>query len=392
MAELENSQLTNVTTGLARVTVIVADLGANGKTFAGYEIHSSIIGAPDSGINYPINTILPQNNEMNDIYSRGNFIGTTLGNETLQEMTVSMSFINDFVYKMTGQTDVEYMNNILVNMIKAEAYKVGGKVYKAYGTNGVKKIGKKATIVAGLKNIFLKDGEMTVPQSFDEVTGKPKTISNTRIPAYNNKSLCIMLEHLTEFDSTNKQGLRYVYTLGSNFQMSENDDVNKITFDAVFLAESKHIESFWIDEFGANEAEILAVTGADAVYKVNANYIVKSATPAAPSFAGTAGDVCAVVDTDDGKVYVYKYSTTWSADPVTSTLGVGCVIKANITGTDLSTLPATAGRAIIVVNTAGATGSAVALAEKATTPTYVWTVKDFDFATQTMITYVTPTV
>ena len=58
MAELENSKLTNVTTGLARVTVIVADLGANGKTFAGYEIHSSIIGAPDSGINYPINTIL----------------------------------------------------------------------------------------------------------------------------------------------------------------------------------------------------------------------------------------------------------------------------------------------------------------------------------------------
>lgn len=389
MAEVENSKLVNVTTGLARVTVISADLGVDGKTFAGYEIHSAIIGAPDSGINYPINTILPQNNEMNDIYSRGNFIGTTLGNETLQEMTVSMSFINDFVYKMTGQVGSEYMNNILVNMIKAEAYKVGGKVYKVYGTNGVKKIGKKASIVAGLKNIFLKDGEMTVPQSFDEVTGKPKTVSNTRIPAYNNKSLCIMLEHLTEFDSTNKQGLRYVYTLGSNFQMSENDDVNKITFDAMFLAESKHIESFWIDGFGTSEVDTLAITGATPVYKVNAKYIVKSATPSAPTFAGTAGDVCAVVDTDDGKVYVYKYSTTWSAAPVTSTLGEGCVITANVTGTDLSTLPATAGRAFVIVNTAGTSGNAVALAEKATTPTYVWGVKDFDFETQTMVAYTT---
>jgi hypothetical protein len=53
----------------------------------------------------------------------------------------------------------------------------------------------------------------------------------------------------------------------------------------------------------------------------------------------------------------------------------------------LSTLPATAGRAYLIINTAGTTGSAVALAEKATTPTYVWAVKDFDFATQTMVAY-----
>ena len=387
MAIVENSKLVNVTSGLARVTVIVADLGANGKTLAGYEIHSAIVGAPDSGISYPVNTILPQNNDMNDIYSRGNFIGTTLGNETLQEMTVSMSFINDFVYKMTGQVGSEYMNNILVNMLKAEAYEVGGKVYKVYGTNGVKKTTKSAAVVNGLKNIFLKDGEMTIPQAFDETTGKPKTTANTRIPAYNNKSLCVMVEHLTSFDSTNKQGLRYVYTLGSNFMMSENDDVNKITFDAMFLAESKHIENFWIDGFGANEVDTVATTGADSIFKVNANYIVKNATPAAPSFTGASGDVCAVVDTDNGNVYVYKYSTTWSADPVTSTLGVGCTITAPLTGTDLSTLPATAGRAYLIINTAGVSGSAVALAEKATTPTYVWAVKDFDFATQTMVAY-----
>ena len=33
MAEVENSKLVNVTTGLARVTVISADLGVDGKTF-----------------------------------------------------------------------------------------------------------------------------------------------------------------------------------------------------------------------------------------------------------------------------------------------------------------------------------------------------------------------
>jgi hypothetical protein len=387
MSTVENSKLTNVNGGLARVTVIAADLGADGKSFTGYEIHSSIIGAPDSGISYPINTILPQNNEMNDIYSRGNFIGATLGSETLQEMTVSMSFINDFVYKMTGQVGAEYMNNILVNMLKAEAYKVGGKIYKVYGTNGVKKTAKTASVVTGLKNLFLKDGEMILPQAFSETTGKPLTTANTRIPAYNNKSLCVMLEHLTAFDDTNKQGIRFVYTLASNFMLAENDDINKITFDAMFLSEAKHIESFWIDGFGANEADNLAITGAGSVFKINANYIVKNTTPAAPSFAGTAGDVCAVVDTDNGNVYVYKYSTTWSADPVTSTLGVGCTITAPLTGTTLATTPATSGRAYLIINTAGVSGSAVALAEKATTPTYVWTVKDFDFATQTMVAY-----
>ena len=386
---VENNKMVNVTTGVARVTAIVADLGADGKTYAGMSIFSCVIGSPDSGIAYPINTVLPQNNDMNDIYSRGAFLGTTLGNETLQETTVSMSFINDFVYKLSnGQVGSNFMSNVLVNLLKGEAFKDGGKVYKVYGTNGVKKTGKSATVVANLSKLFKVDGMFTVPQAFDEVTGKPLTVANTRVTAYNNKSICVMIEHLTAFDSTNKQGLRYVYTMASNFTMTENDDVNKISFDATFLSDAKNTESFFIDGFGAGEADVVATTGADSIYKVNADYIVYASTVETPTFTGTVGQVTAVVDTDNGQTSLYKHNgTDWIATPVTSTMGEGCVITSSIKGTAIGTLPATVARSFVFIGTAGVSGSAVAIAEKSTTPTYVWDVKDFDYASQTFVTY-----
>lgn len=457
---VENNKMVNVTAGVARVTAIVADLGADGKTYAGMSIFSCVIGSPDSGIAYPINTVLPQNNDMNDIYSRGAFLGTTLGNETLQETTVSMSFINDFVYKLSnGQVGSNFMSNVLVNLLKGEAFKDGGKVYKVYGTNGVKKTGKSATVVANLSKLFKVDGMFTVPQAFDEVTGKPLTVANTRVTAYNNKSICVMIEHLTAFDSTNKQGLRYVYTMASNFTMTENDDVNKISFDAMFLSDAKNTESFFIDGFGAGEADVVATTGADAIYKVNADYIVpnyskystgtigidtsgvvtgdgttfinemvggklvcegvtytvtkytsatsikvepspsvavtagksyviyyEKATPVAPTFSGSIGKIAVAVSPVNGKAYLYKHSgSAWVAS--TSTMGEGCAITSAIKGTDIETLPATVARSFVFIGTAGVSGSAVAIAEKSATPTYVWDVKDFDYATQTFVTY-----
>ena len=391
---VEGNKLINYTLSQTRVTVIGRPIGTDGKTAdQNMYIYSALIGKPDEGFNPPVGTILARTADMNDLYGHdGQFVGTTLGNYTMQERTASLSFVNDFVYLSKSKLAREISRNTLLAMLAGETFRDGSNLVKVYGTTGNYKSDFKATSNCEFKYLFMEDGRLVVPQSWDVETGTVVTKANSRATAYSTGSLCVMIETLTEFDSSNKEGFRWVYTLPGNITLTENMDFNKISMDCMFLSDARFIDSFWVEGISTKEADgvITSNTGTALDGKTNMKKIVVADIvsnlddTAIQALVGTTsvGIGTCYVASDNGKIYVGKTTSSWVT---TGTVGVGCLINSN----KIYSNPNYYDKQWIAVKTAGAlSGAAVAadlnaqftgvIAEGAPLQ-YVITAKDFDY-------------
>ena len=235
----------NFTNGDCRITVLAVDATNTGSK--NIKIYSALMSVPDTGVALPLDTIIGRSRTINDIFNTyGSFAGSTTGTENLIDKATSISLADDFVYLSNTANGVEINKNVIVGMLMGESFYDGSSLQKIIGTNGALKNGRAASSDIEYKALFLDNGRLTVPQASDEF-GDAVTSENTRITAYNNSTLCVMLEFMTEFSSSEKQGYRFVYSANSNVMENEGDDYNKISFDTQILCDVSYIDKPFID-------------------------------------------------------------------------------------------------------------------------------------------------
>jgi len=267
------SQFTNFVNGTARVTV-VGELIGHSTLMNQLDIFSTEITVPETGVSIPTDTILGRTKEINDIFDgHGQFAGTTTGNDILIERTMSVTFLQDFVYmnNINHISAQAFTKDTLRAMILGDAFetdavldadgaKAGSSTIKVAGTNGVVKRGRSAVSDLAFGALFYQDGKFIVPQASDEF-GRALREPNSRVTAYNTTALTVMLEFLYEFSTTKRQGYRLVYSLNGELQFTEDTEANNLSFNAQLLCDTIDIQDFWI--YGGNSVLLADATSDD---------------------------------------------------------------------------------------------------------------------------------
>jgi len=341
---------------------------------------------PDKGITYDIGTLnsrVAETAQVNDC--NGNVVQLVEGNRNYVERSLDVTYGDDF--NQIQSIDPTVCNNLMTAVLMGQPFDYGSDRYVILGTQGARNVG---TFVNNLdhKYIFLEEGKVNRPD-LATTTGEQATEDNGFITAYT-KNNPIMFETKYAFNSSNVKGDRFVYYLPSEISKQEGSgtDFNKYSVSAMRYCDVRSIGSNYFIE-GLTNAQALEISGTDSIYRVEADIIIEISGGGTPTLAGTAGDQAVVIDSDDNTVELYKYTTTWSADPVTSTLGEGCLIHSNSTDTALDGATATTESVYVAIKTAGTTGNAVCIDAKTGTTgsgtntgiirTYDWIYSSQDF-------------
>lgn len=330
---ISNGKFVNFTHGLCRVTALTENMATHKV-----EIFSSVISVPDTGVTLPYDTILGRSREINDIFdATGSFAGSTTGNEVLVDKTQSITLADDYVYLSDDPASIAESKNMLISMLSGEMFKgPDGNIRKVIGTNGNVKRGKRAYSNLPFMELLREDGLLKVPQASDD-SGNPLLIYNSRVTAYNNFSLCVMLEFITEFSSVEKQGYRFSYVLNSNILQNEQDDYNKFSMDAMFLCDYRSIDKFFVEGISAGYSTdkyvemATAPTIDDSTKEITAITGI-TGTPVAGSVAivyvATAGNSGYVIADHDGTNWIARSAVLADngASMATAANAAACII------------------------------------------------------------------
>lgn len=342
----------------------------------------------DEGLTTKLGTILSNAREKTRMFKqdgrKGSYIYT---NEMDNAKTINLTYTQDAIY-WQNQKVADVDKDLLTNVITAETWMDGDDQIVAIGTNGTKMYvnAQGATAVSTYlppSNLFKESGKLRKPQVYN-ADGSPVTEFNTEVDGSKKLGKTFMVEAMYYYDDNTVWGVRLTYCMNQPGDFTDGQG-NKMAFVADVYCDSQCIDKPFVN--GLSNPNVVATTGADSIYRVNADYIVKASTITAPTFTGTTGQVAVAVDTDDGKVSIYKHDgTDWSTVPVTSTLGVGCQIYGAKVGTSVSVLP-TAKSGYIAIATAGVSGSAIASTTKTAVGTnpgtedYVLNIRYFNLGT-----------
>ena len=347
----------------------------------------------DEGLSATLGTIATNAKEKTRLFrqngNKGCYIYT---NETDDAKTLSVTYADDAMYWQNMAMKL-VDKNLLTNLLTGERFKDGNDIITVVGTNGTKIIAdnlgrRKVTTNNSPYNMFNYVGKMMIPQS-DDGTGKPIFTANVDNDGNKINGKTVGLEAIYTFDDNTVWGVRFVFCMAKKSTFTEGQP-NKIAIEFDVYCDTHIIDTPFTD--GVSAPDTVATTGADAIYAFNADYLIKASAISAPTFAGTIGQITVGVDTDDGKVYVYKHDgTDWGSTPVTSTLGAGCQIYGAKVGTSLATVPTTKS-GYVAIATAGVSGSAVAATTKTKstgsgTEDYVFNNRYFDLGTLAFIDY-----
>jgi hypothetical protein len=189
------------------------------------------------------------------------------------------------------------------------------------------------------------------------------------------------------YSDTEMSGYRIAYAMNMGSTFNQDTTANNYSIDEKRLCDVFDIDKYLVE--GISDAQAMATTGTTAIYRVDCDYIIEVSGGGIPTVAGTSGQQAIVVDTADGTIELYKYSTTWSATPVTSTLGVGAKIFAPKYDTDLDGATAVTQNCYVAVKTAGATGVAVATNWNTggSTDTYIGKIFDWSYTLSQYVAY-----
>ena len=340
---------------------------------------------PDEGMSFMLGTVLTNARDKQMTYQQGGDRASYIfQNAVTNEKTVSLTFMDDAVYwKDTVVARVD--RNLITAMLMGDSFKEGANVIKVIGTNGTRMVSPVETN-AEPYNLFGRLGMSAKPQS-DDGTGKPILVTNKDNNSFKIFGITVMIEALTTYDSQTKKGERLIFSAPKSATKVDGQP-NKITVEFDVFSDTMTTDKLFKD--GITSADTVATTGTDSIYAIHADYVISSAANTAPTFTGVADEVAISIDTDNGKIGIYKYGTDWTTAAVTSTLGAGAMIYGATSGVDLATKPTT-GKCYVGVKTAGATGVAVASKTKTMiggsgTEGYVIKIKEFEPALGTWVT------
>lgn len=263
---LSGNQLFNFANGMMRITVIAEKINqANADTSRPLVIHSAEVAIPDSGIDLPLGTIKGINREINDVFnSRQDFATSTIGKQVLTEKSVDVSFAVDAnMMLMDGSGATTVANNILFQMFSSGGYKLKSELgvfenqymYKVAGTNGTTKRSSQCKTDMDFRGLFWRDGMLAEPQATNEL-GELLLTENTRVTAYNNFNLCVMLEFIYKFSEAKVTGVRFPYCSCGEPSMTEGEDYNKFKFKANLLSDSREINKTFIEGISQYEEQM----------------------------------------------------------------------------------------------------------------------------------------
>lgn len=383
MSEIQDVRLVTQADGCARVTVLGEDL-ATGVT----KLYSAKLSIPDEGLSYNLDTLKSKKRDTQANYDcGGTFIGKTKGNQVFEEKEISITFGDDYNFVGNG-IDQTVSRSTIKAMFDGTTIKQSTNTIGILGTNGTRNIGT-STNTLDTRFLLLEDGKLINPNLKDS-TGALSTSANNAVTAYNDTTM-VMMEFKYAF-GTQTKGDRIAYFLSETCDFNEGSgaDYNRYAISGTRNCDIRDISLYLIE--GNSYPETMATSGTDALYELNVDLIITVSGGGAPTVAGTAGDTAVVVDTDDGTVEMYKYSTTWSADAVTSTLAQGARIFSTSVDTALDGATAVTKNAFVVVKTAGATTAAVAVDWFTNTSgsgatTYVLDIMDWSYASRDFVTY-----
>ena len=265
---LSGNQLFNFANGMMRITVIAEKINqADADETRPLVIHSAEVAIPDSGIDLPLGTIKGINREINDVFnSRQDFATSTIGKQILTEKSVDISFAVDAnMMMMDGSGETTVANNILFQMFSSGGYKLKDSngvfenqyMYKVAGTNGTTKRSSQCKTDLDFKGLFWRDGMLAEPQAANEL-GELLLTENTRVTAYNNFNLCVMLEFVYKFSDYKITGTRFPYCTCGEPSMTEGEDYNKFKFKASLLSDSREINKTFIEGISQYEEQMYA--------------------------------------------------------------------------------------------------------------------------------------
>ena len=265
---LSGNQLFNFANGMMRITVIAEKINqADTDETRPLVIHSAEVAIPDSGIDLPLGTIKGINREINDVFnSRQDFATSTIGKQILTEKSVDVSFAVDAnMMMMDGSGSTTVANNILFQMFSSGGYKIKSELgvfdnqhmYKVAGTNGTTKRSSQCKTDLDFKGLFWRDGMLAEPQAANEL-GELLLTENTRVTAYNNFNLCVMLEFIYKFSEAKVTGVRFPYCSCGEPSMTEGEDYNKFKFKATLLSDSREINKSFIEGISQYEEQMYA--------------------------------------------------------------------------------------------------------------------------------------
>jgi hypothetical protein len=340
---------------------------------------------PDEGMSFMLGTVLTNARDKQMTYQQGGDRASYIfQNAVTNEKTVSLTFMDDAVYwKDTVVARVD--RNLITAMLMGDSFKADdGHIIKVIGTNGTRMVSPVETN-AEPYNLFGRLGMSAKPQS-DDGTGKPILVPNKDNNSFKIFGITVMIEALTTYDSQTKKGERLIFSAPKSATKVDGQP-NKITVEFDVFSDTMVTDKLFKD--GITSADTVSTTTADTIYAVSADYVISSSANTAPTFTGAADEVAISIDTDDGKIGIYKHDGTNWTTPVTSKLGAGAMIYGATSGTDLATKPTT-GKCYVGVKTAGATTVAVASKTKTTTGSgtegYVIKIKEFEPALGTWVT------
>lgn len=265
---LSGNQLFNFANGMMRITVIAEKINqADANETRPLVIHSAEVAIPDSGIDLPLGTIKGINREINDVFnSRQDFATSTIGKQILTEKSVDISFAVDAnMMLMDGSGSATVANNILFQMFTSGGYKLKSEagifenqyMYKVAGTNGTTKRSSQCKTDLDFKGLFWRDGMLAEPQAANEL-GELLLTENTRVTAYNNFNLCVMLEFIYKFSEAKVTGVRFPYCTCGEPSMTEGEDYNKFKFKSNLLSDSREINKSFIEGISKYEEQMYA--------------------------------------------------------------------------------------------------------------------------------------
>jgi hypothetical protein len=367
----------NYQLGEARITV----LGQN-KTTPAIAIYSAQF-TPAEGVSFPIGTLRSSERDKTWHYQHnGGRAAPTFQNEMTNEATLTLSYIDDAFYwgsRVCANVD----KSIITSMLRGESFKVGSDIIKIVGTNGTAMTGGISSSNSTLNDyqyLFYDMGKESIPGT-DDGTGRPIRIANDDIAAYNPYGLTVMIEIFTTLDTGTKQGYRWVYVADKKTTGTENASENTRSIDFDLYSDTLSIDSFYIDGLTdaystATTIEVLSTTPTT-IYGLNVKYLTQATNVGTVTIPETVlGTLCAAIDSDDGKLSVLKCSgsATWTAltNTATITYGVGCVIRANYTGTSASAAAGGVGFAAVKLSNVSASATACL----STTGSYIYPVND----------------
>lgn len=267
---LSGNKLMNFTNGSMMITSLVERIDiANPDAVRPIEMHSIEVAIIDSGVELPISTIKAINREINDIFNtHGDYSTSTSGNQVMNEKTIDVNFGVDCNFFIKEEDSVVQTNNVLFNMATGNSYKLTDENkrfmkdtrFKVIGTNGTTKRSALCETDLDFGGLFWRDGMLINPQASDEL-GSIQLTENTRINAYNNYNVCVMLEFVYRYTSQIKVGFRFPYCSIGEPSMSEGDDYNRFNFTAQVLCDSRETNKPMIEGISQYEDKKYAVNG-----------------------------------------------------------------------------------------------------------------------------------